>query len=80
MDCTPGPAPPFNSYFHSPKNKSRTTTVVVETGVEEAPLSRSPSNSKTEKRREERSHPDQKQNHHHQKREEEKKEKKRKRK
>ena len=41
-DWTPTPPPAtFTLSIHSPKNKSRSTTVVVETGVEEAPLSRS---------------------------------------
>ena len=38
----------FNSSIHSPKTKSRKTTVVVKTGMETAPLSRSPSMNATE--------------------------------
>ena len=38
----------FNSSIHSPKTKSRKTTVEVKTGMETAPLSRSPSMNATE--------------------------------
>ena len=48
----PPPPPPFTSSIHSPKSKSRPTTVVVETGMaESALLSRSPSNSEREEKR-----------------------------
>ena len=63
----------FALSYHSPKNKSRPTTVVVETGVETSgTLSRSPSNSEREEKRRERSI--QIKNKNTTKREEEKKE------